>query len=82
MNEILLEFQPAKVATPDAGKPILTYSVYQFFAMERNFDEDSFLSLLTHKMLLLVSSALHKLQYVFTHKHVSNSQFDFSGRHY
>ena len=58
MNEILLEFQPAKVATPDAGKPILTYSVYQYYAMERNFDEDSFLSLLTHKMLLLVSTYL------------------------
>ena len=56
MNEIEIEFQPSKVASPDAGKPILSYSVYQYYALERNFDEDSFLSLLTHKMLLLVSS--------------------------
>lgn len=48
-STVNLEFMPAKVL--DVQAPVLTYSVYQMYFSERDFNEDHFLLELSSKML-------------------------------
>ena len=49
MDSITLEFLPARLTSSNEGTPILTYSIYQHYLSERNFEMDTFLAQLTNR---------------------------------
>ena len=52
-NTVRLEFAPAKVLNIRNQSPVLTYSIYQLYFSERDFDEARYLSKLSTSMLQL-----------------------------
>ena len=51
-NTVNLEFVPAKVLDVQDQTPVLTYTVYQTYFSERDFEESRFLSKVVRKCLL------------------------------
>ena len=72
---VSLEFAPAEVLDAQNQSPVLTYSVYQMYFSERDFDESRFLSKLSTSMLQLndikTNGMLVDANFVFPHNNKS-----------